>query len=314
MTRLKLTLLWPLACLMALSLLLAACATKPPAPKPQAVPYKVGQPYQVAGVWYYPREQPDYDETGIASWYGPDFNGKTTANGEMYDMNALTAAHKTLPMPTTVRVTNLENGRSILLRINDRGPFVNGRIIDVSRRGAQLLGFTGPGTAPVRVQNVSGGEKGAFVAARPNTSVEEQQMASAAPTSGVSSQILPGSVVDPKSKTPPQAKTRQPAVEIGKDAGPAPIVQPDEKVEFRPVSPVRGIYVQAGAFRDAVNAERLRVRLAHAVPGFQVSPSIIEGRSFFRVRSAPQASVEAADAMLARVISAGVPGAKIVVD
>ena len=89
---------------------------------PNAGVYKVGQPYQVDNVWYYPREQPDYDETGIASWYGPTFYGKPTANGEMYDGNKLTAAHKTLPMPVNVRVTNLDNGKSLVVRVNDRGP------------------------------------------------------------------------------------------------------------------------------------------------------------------------------------------------
>src|SRR5579862_614679 len=84
--------------------------------------YKVGDPYQIKGVWYYPSEDFNYDETGIASWYGPDFHGKYTANGEVYDMTDVTAAHRTLPMPSVVRVTNLENGRSLILRINDRGP------------------------------------------------------------------------------------------------------------------------------------------------------------------------------------------------
>ncbi|MCE2519101.1 MAG: septal ring lytic transglycosylase RlpA family protein [Alphaproteobacteria bacterium] len=116
--------------------------------------YKVGQPYEIKGVWYHPAEDPFYDEEGIASWYGEPFHGQLTANGEIYDMNELTAAHKTLPMPVYVRVTNLENGRSLVLRVNDRGPFIAGRIIDVSRRGAQLLGFEGKGTARVRVQAV----------------------------------------------------------------------------------------------------------------------------------------------------------------
>src|SRR3954468_4233095 len=115
-------------------------------------PYKLGKAYQIDGAWYYPKVDYDYNETGIASWYGPDFHGKSTANGEVYDQNALTAAHKTLPMPTLVRVTNLENGRSIEVRINDRGPFVNNRIIDLTRRGAQLLGFENQGTARVKVQ------------------------------------------------------------------------------------------------------------------------------------------------------------------
>ena len=102
--------------------------------------YKIGNPYQIGGIWYYPAEDYEYDETGIASWYGAAFHGKTTANGGVYDMNALTAAHRTLPMPSYVRVTNLENGRSLVLEVNDRGPFAKGRIIDISRRGAQLLG------------------------------------------------------------------------------------------------------------------------------------------------------------------------------
>ena len=114
--------------------------------------YKVGQPYEIRGVWYHPAENPFYDEEGVASWYGKPFHGRLTANGEIYDMNELTAAHKTLPMPVYVRVTNLENGRTLELRVNDRGPFIEGRIIDVSRRGAQLLGFEEKGTARVRVQ------------------------------------------------------------------------------------------------------------------------------------------------------------------
>src|SRR3954462_5079378 len=147
----------------ATALLAAACTTTaPPPPPPQpedhtvAVPpsagvYKVGQPYQVDNVWYYPREQPDYDETGIASWYGPTFYGHHTANGEMYDGNQLTAAHKTLPMPVNVRVTNLDNGKSLIVRVNDRGPYARGRIVDVSEQAARLLGFYKNGTARVRV-------------------------------------------------------------------------------------------------------------------------------------------------------------------
>src|SRR5579872_2420485 len=114
--------------------------------------YKVGKPYQVDGVWYYPKDDWSYDETGIASWYGEQFHGHYTANGEVFDLNGLTAAHHTLPMPSIVQVTNLENGRSLTLRVNDRGPFAEGRIIDVSRKAADLLGFQRNGTAKVRVR------------------------------------------------------------------------------------------------------------------------------------------------------------------
>ncbi len=155
--------------------------------------YKVGNPYKVAGVWYYPKEEPGYDETGIASWYGKKFHGKYTANGEVYNMDALTAAHKTLPMPVKVRVTNLENGRSLVLRVNDRGPFVHGRVIDVSRRAAELLGFKQQGIARVRVQLIEpGGKKPreTFVAKRPVTRAEERVIA-AAPRASVTSAALP---------------------------------------------------------------------------------------------------------------------------
>jgi rare lipoprotein A len=116
--------------------------------------YKLGKPYQVAGRWYEPKHNPDYDRTGHASWYGSAFHGRRTANGEVFDMHALSAAHPTLPLPSYVRVTNLENDHSVLVRVNDRGPFGHGRIIDVSRRAAELLGFKQNGVAPVRVQYV----------------------------------------------------------------------------------------------------------------------------------------------------------------
>lgn len=116
--------------------------------------YKLGNPYKVAGQTYVPRHDPNYDYTGIASWYGDDFHGRLTSNGEVFDMHKVSAAHPTLPLPSMVRVTNLENGRSIVLRVNDRGPFVHNRIIDLSRAAADRLGFRNQGTAKVRVTYV----------------------------------------------------------------------------------------------------------------------------------------------------------------
>ena len=151
--------LWKLALLAGLALVASGCAGSTGASAriggdygPSAANYKVGQPYEIRGVTYTPVEDPYYDEEGIASWYGEPFHGRRTANGEVYDMNELTAAHKTLPMPVYVRVTNLENRRTLVLRVNDRGPFVAGRIIDVSRRAAQLLDFHEQGVVRVRVQ------------------------------------------------------------------------------------------------------------------------------------------------------------------
>lgn len=117
-------------------------------------PVKIGKPYQVAGITYYPADDRDYMEVGVASWYGPGFHAGSTANGERYDQDDLTAAHRTLPMPSWVEVENLDNGRKLTVRINDRGPFAKDRIIDLSRKAAQLLGVDRAGTARVRLRRV----------------------------------------------------------------------------------------------------------------------------------------------------------------
>ncbi len=134
--------------------MLAACAGKPERPRPNPAAVKIGKPYQVYGIWYSPSDDRDYDQRGIASWYGPGFHALSTANGERYDQDGVTAAHKTLPMPSWVEVENRDNGRRLVVRINDRGPFVAGRIIDLSRRSAQLLGIDKTGLARVRVRRV----------------------------------------------------------------------------------------------------------------------------------------------------------------
>jgi rare lipoprotein A len=116
--------------------------------------YRVGKPYSVAGRVYVPEEDTDYRAEGMASWYGDDFHGRLTANGEVFDMSSLTAAHPTLPMPSYARVTNLSNGKSLVVRVNDRGPYHGNRLIDVSNKAAELLEFKGNGVAKVRVEYV----------------------------------------------------------------------------------------------------------------------------------------------------------------
>lgn len=115
---------------------------------------KVGRPYVVKGRRYYPTKNPKLVQTGRASWYGQAFHGRKTANGEIYDMNHLTAAHKTMPLPSYARVTNVKNGHSVIVRVNDRGPFSNNRVIDLSKRAAQILDYTLAGTAQVKVEYV----------------------------------------------------------------------------------------------------------------------------------------------------------------
>jgi rare lipoprotein A len=116
--------------------------------------YRVGKPYVVAGRTYVPEEDVNYRSEGLASWYGDDFHGRQTANGEVFDMSSLTAAHPTLPMPSYARVTNLSNGKSLIVRVNDRGPYHGNRLIDVSNKAAELLEFKGNGVARVRVEYV----------------------------------------------------------------------------------------------------------------------------------------------------------------
>jgi rare lipoprotein A len=116
--------------------------------------YRIGKPYTVAGRVYVPEEDADYRQEGLASWYGNDFHGRLTANGEVFDMASLTAAHPTLPMPCYARVTNLSNGKSLIVRVNDRGPYHGNRLIDVSNKAAELLEFKGNGIARVRVEYV----------------------------------------------------------------------------------------------------------------------------------------------------------------
>lgn len=116
--------------------------------------YQVGKPYKIRGKWYRPKEDRNYDRVGKASWYGDAFHGRLTANGEIYDMTHLTGAHPTMPLPSYARVTNVKNGRSVIIRVNDRGPYAHGRIIDLSKRAAQLLDYTKSGVAKVRVQYV----------------------------------------------------------------------------------------------------------------------------------------------------------------
>jgi len=284
--------------------------------------YKVGQPYQIAGAWYYPREDYGYDQSGIASWYGTKFHGRKTANGEIYDMNALTAAHKTLPMPSFVRVTNLENGRSLVLRVNDRGPFARSRIIDISRRGSQLLGFQRQGTARVRVQILADKSralkarlKGQSTLAKVGSPITVKRMpkakvaAEALPApSGSNSSISPSAAPPPRLVAPnkaPMSYARPPASNIVDE----PVTG---KVDVMPV-PATTIFVQAGAFSRYDKANKVRARLS-TVGRVKITSILIGGRDLFRVRIGPIKSVGMADKLLESVARAGYPGAQIILE
>jgi peptidoglycan lytic transglycosylase len=273
----------------------------------QAGRYKVGSPYQVGGVWYYPAVDYDYDETGIASWYGPGFVGHQTADGEEYEQDAMTAAHKTLPMPTLVRVTNLENGRQIQVRINDRGPFVNDRIIDLSRRSAQLLGMIGRGTAKVRVQVMA--EESRQLALRLGAGEEGQPQPAAAPAPKVATQAIASAPPPPPPAAP--AQPAAPVTVVGLSTQPLP--QPSAAVVQEAVRPTN-IFIQAGSFLQADNAQHLSQKLTRLVGATRVIAVQLGAQRFYRVRLGPIATVDQADQMLDQVIALGNKDARIIVE
>jgi rare lipoprotein A len=301
-----------LVALALLAMLLAACAGHAPRPveSENHGTYKVGKPYEIDGVWYYPAVDWTYDKTGIASWYGEDFRGRYTANGEIFDLNALTAAHRTLPLPSIVQVTDLENGRSIELRINDRGPYVPGRIIDVSRRAAQLLGFEQQGTAKVRVKVLVPESIAAESLARQNGAAPPVDLAHAAPVAPVAAQPLePVQGLRVASTNPKPLPTAPPTAFVPvAAAAPAPSGQ----VTIVPVKATQ-IYIQAGAFAVAGNALAVKHRL-DSLGAVTVMGARINGVDLYRVRLGPIPNVDEADKLLGRVFATGLTGARIIVD
>ena len=295
-----------------LALLTAGCATgsgdNGVTVPPNAGVYKIGAPYQIGDTWYYPREQPEYDETGIASWYGPNFYGHPTANGERYNAGALTAAHRTLPLPVNVRVTNLDNGKSLVVRVNDRGPFAKGRIIDMSERGATLLGFKDQGTARVRVTFVSRADLAGGARVPSQTPPEIASAVPAAPTSRIAATDLDAV---PGTRMLPVVRLGEPAMRTGGLADSAIATQPTGVVDIVPIPAATHLYVQAGAFGSYQNALRLQAKLGGRL---QISPITQGGQTLYRLRLGPFDELGDADRALAQLTGLGTNDARIVVD
>jgi len=285
--------------------------------------YVTGAAYRVDGVWYQPREDPTYDQVGTASWYGELFHGRRTANGEIYDMDRLSAASPTLPMPVYARVTNLENRRSIIVRVNDRGPYRSDRLIDLSRRSAEVLGFRGRGTAPVRVQYL------ALAPLNGDDSYERRYLASQgwaqfasqgrAPVPGVVGSIAASTRPPPTRQLPVAASGGAP---MPRQAAPGGVQQLRWQASTRVPAGQSAraqlggggrFLIQAGSFRSEDNAERARALLGGIAP-VEVAPVEIGGETLFRVRVGPFADETAASAALVRVTEAGYQGAKIVMN
>lgn len=276
---------------------------------PSAPRYLVGDPYAINGNWQYPHEDFEFDETGLAKIASS--HASRTANGEVYATNAFAAGHRSLPLPSVIRVTNLENGRQMLLRLNDRGPDAVGRLLELTPRAAQALGVTDPDATRVRVQILEAESRAARAAlqgAQPAAAVAAVRVA-AAPKSGVQSEDL---------APPPGA-----AHSAGRVAAPAPAVVAAsaattglEKIDgrVRLVSPHAGtLAVECGSFGRRDYGDILRARLASFGARLETDYNAPRDRAYF-VRVGHFHSAADADAMLDRLLRAGIAGAHVVVE
>jgi rare lipoprotein A len=276
-------------------------SAQPPETVPDAVPrYEprsiYGNPrfYDVFGKRYFVlSSSADYVERGVASWYGPGFHKVRTSTGEPYDMYGMSAAHKTLPLPCYVRVTNLQNGRSIVVRVNDRGPFVGNRIIDLSYTAAAKLDMLRNGTAMVEVRTVGPASAPGVVPPPPPAA--------------------PPVVTPPVVTAQVQGATATPTPGAAPPAGPsgAPVIAPAPVTS----APVAALFVQAGAFADPANAQRLAQRLREGGYGkVFVRDDVIAGRRMYRVRIGPVPDVPDFDRIVAALEQVGVRDAHLALD
>ncbi|WP_119274039.1 septal ring lytic transglycosylase RlpA family protein [Taklimakanibacter deserti] len=257
--------------------------------------YHVGKPYEVAGVWFTPKEQPGYDKVGIASWYGPQFHRRMTSNGEWFDMNELTAAHATLPLPSYAKVTNLQNGRSVVVRVNDRGPFVDTRIIDMSRRSAELLAFKPQGMAKVRVQYIGPAplnDQGQHLAAM------NRELRNGTPLNRMMAAAEGWSTGETEVAAVDQGFESYPTVQTNIASASTAYETPD-------------YFVQVGSFADPYNAERAREELANSGP-VEVQELMGSQGPLYRVRIGPMKNQGQAQLALRQAVDLGHPDARLI--
>jgi rare lipoprotein A len=282
--------------------------------------YKIGQPYKIEGKTYQPQQKFEHLEEGMSSWYGEPFHGKKTANGERFNKNALTAAHRTLQMPSMIRVTNLANGKQAVLRVNDRGPFSKNRVLDVSEAASKKLGFWGQGTTRVRVEVMPQESKRAALdaGASEDDLVHGRQIAGKAPpqdtaiadsSGGYESGGVESAELDPVDGSGGYESTLD-----------TPPAKPTKTATNRttPNQPYRRevsggqLYVQAGAFSNPDNAHKLARQLS-TLRTTMVQPVKVDGTTFYRVRLGPVAGTGEANSLLGKVQNKGY-AAKVVMD
>lgn len=258
------------------------------------------RPYQIRGRWYHPKEQPGYDEVGQASWYGAYHQGRPTSTGERFDMNALTAAHKTLPLPSLVEVTNRATGRRAILRVNDRGPFVDGRIIDLSRGAAQELGLLQQGVGEVRVRYVGPAPRqgGGTALRQADAGVAAQPARVPAQNRATDQRARPYyEVAAAPVGTPATAPVPQVA---------APLAQP---VYAAAPAAAGGYWVQAGAYAERRGADQVARRLGDRAVVQNIDR---DGRPLFRVVVGPWPDAAAAERARQAVMARGFSDALLI--
>jgi rare lipoprotein A len=253
----------------------------------------LGKPYQVAGRWFTPREQPDYDVKGPASWYGEAFHRRMTSNGEYFDMNQLTAAHPTLPLPSYAKVTNLANGEQVVVRINDRGPFVGTRIIDLSKRTAEALGFKRHGTTPVRVQ---------YIGPAPLNDQNARHLLA------MNRELKRGTPLRQMIAAANGSSYDEPAIAFAERKKPRQVQHQDTQVASHGD---KVYYIQVGSFAEPANAMTVQGQLETIGP-VQITELLSDDGAIFRVRVGPMGSEEQARQALAEVIGRGHADAHII--
>lgn len=274
---------------------LASHVVKSSMPKQQEGMYKVGNPYKIESRTYVPKEEFSYKEEGVASWYGPGFHGKRTANGEVFDQHDITAAHRTLQLPCIARVTNLDNGRQIEVRINDRGPFKKDRIIDLSKKSAQLLGVHLNGTARVRVEVVK--DKSIQIAESAKKGIIENPIQYAE-----AEQVQPAEAIQTKSQ-PIQTASADPAARQVASTSTAPVAS--SQASSTAVAPApSGIYIHAGSFQQMDNAQKV-TQLYKDFGKINIETVTVNQKNFHRVLIGPFENTDRAQMVLSSIESAG---------
>ena len=272
--------------------------------------YKIGNPYVVDGKRYYPKKNLNYDKKGIASWYGPKFHGKLTANGEIFNQYKLTAAHKTLPIPSAVKVTNLKNNKSLIVRINDRGPFVNDRIIDLSYQSAKKLNLLKSGTGFVRVQLLRSesllleklAKKGQF------PEINEIKKRTTPPIN----QVIHSNVSIKKIGEDNLVVNSQNKFNKNNNQGNIEDVQ--KKVQALKINGKSyKIWVQIASFSNKKSANILKTKFM-SIKNINVKKVNLKGKPFYRVRVGPFKEINETKEIYNFLIKSGMEGTKIFVE